>query len=187
MAEVELPNPEELHEHAQDRYAKTVALSVAVYAVALAFASLGGNNAMKDAMLAQMQASNKWAHYQAKSSREYLAKVTLTRLEIDRPDIAREGSAAKPLSDDIAKYSKEKDEIKAEAEILEAERSHAMKRDPYFDYSEVLLQIAIVLASVAILSKSRPPYFIRLILALAGAFFCFNGWTLMFQLPSVAH
>ena len=192
MAEVELPNPEELREHAQDKYTKRVALSVAVYAVALALASLGGNNAMKEAMLAQMQASNKWAHYQAKATREYVTKMTLTRFEFDRSYLPKEAVAnsdgtTKQLGDDVGKYSHEKDEIKAEAEKLEDERNLAMKRDPYFDYAEVLLQIAIVLASVAILSKSKPPYLVSLFFAIVGAFLCFNGWTLIVKVPYLGH
>jgi hypothetical protein len=182
MPEVELPNPEELEEHAHDKFTKRVALSVAVYAVVLAIASLGGQNAMKEAMLSQMQASNKWAHYQAKSTREYVAR-TLTLLP--KESVAGSDAANKQLNDDASKYSHEKDEIKAEAEELEKERNVAMKRDPYFDYAEVLLQIAIVLASVAILSKSNPPYLVSLVLAIVGMFLCLNGWTLWFQLPFI--
>ncbi len=36
---------------------------------------------------------------------------------------------------------------------LEAERDVAMQKDPYFDYGEALLQIAIVLAGVALISS----------------------------------
>jgi hypothetical protein len=192
MAEVELPNPEELREQAQDRRTKRVALSVAVYAVLLAISSLGGQNAMKEAMLSQMQASNKWAHYQAKSTREYVTKMTLTRFEFDRSYLPKEvvqssDPTTKQLGEEVIKYSREKDEIKAEAEKLEEERNVAMKRDPFFDYAEVLLQIAIVLASVAILSKSKPAYLASLVVAAIGAFFCFNGWTLMFKLPLLTH
>ena len=45
---------------------------MALYAVMLAITSLGGNNAEKEMMLAQQQASNEWAFYQAKASRELL-------------------------------------------------------------------------------------------------------------------
>lgn len=52
MAEVELPNPEELEEKAERSFSRRVALVTAVYAVVLAIASLGGNNAMKEMLLA---------------------------------------------------------------------------------------------------------------------------------------
>ena len=58
MAEVELPNPKEIHEHAADAFGRRVALITAVYAVMLAIAALGGNHAMKEMLLAQQKASD---------------------------------------------------------------------------------------------------------------------------------
>ena len=176
----------------RETFAKRVALSVAVYAVVLAVAALGGNNAMKDAMLSQMQASNKWAYYQAKSTREYVTRVTLVRLEFDRDSLPKEALdksnvTIKQLRDDVEKYEREKNEIRAGAESLEAERDVALRRDPYFDYAEVLLQIAIVLASVAILARSRLPYLISILLAALGMLACFNGITLLVKVPLLTH
>jgi len=70
VAEVELPDPEELEERAERTFSRRVALTTAVYAVALAIASLGGSNAMKEMLLAQQQSSDQWAFYQAKVIRE---------------------------------------------------------------------------------------------------------------------
>jgi hypothetical protein len=64
VPEVELPNPEELHERSEDRFGRRVALVTAVDAVVPAVASLGGNNAMKEMLLAQQLASDQWADYQ---------------------------------------------------------------------------------------------------------------------------
>jgi hypothetical protein len=55
MAEVELPKPDELHEHAANSFSRRVALVTAIYAVVLAIAALGGNHAMKEMLLAQQQ------------------------------------------------------------------------------------------------------------------------------------
>ena len=57
------------------------------------------------------------------------------------------------------------------------------KRDPYFDFAEVLLQIAIVMSSVSILSSSRLMYGLSLMLALGGTFLMINGYTLWVMLP----
>ena len=61
MAEVELPNPDELEERRDKSFSRRVALTTAIYAVMLAIASLGGSNAMKQLLLAQQQASDQWA------------------------------------------------------------------------------------------------------------------------------
>jgi hypothetical protein len=51
MAEVELPNPEELHEHSVSHFSRRVALVTAIFAVVPAIAALGGNHAMVLALL----------------------------------------------------------------------------------------------------------------------------------------
>src|SRR5436309_15635270 len=71
VPELELPNPEELEERREKRFSRRVALTTAIYAVVLAIASLGGNNAMKEMLLAQQQSSDQWAFYQAKVIREH--------------------------------------------------------------------------------------------------------------------
>ena len=81
--EVELPNPEELHERGEKTFPRRVALVTAMYAVALAIASLGGTNAMKEMLLAQQQSSDQWAFYQAKVIREHQYRGQKLRLEAD--------------------------------------------------------------------------------------------------------
>ena len=81
MAEVEVPNPRELEEIKEKGFNRRIALVTAVYAVVLAIASLGGNHAMKEMLLAQQQASDQWAFYQAKSIREHLYKSQKMLLE----------------------------------------------------------------------------------------------------------
>ena len=81
MAEAELPNPRELEEIKGKKFTRTAALVTAVFAVVLAIASLGGNHAMKEMLLAQQQASDQWAYYQAKSIREHLYKSQKMMLE----------------------------------------------------------------------------------------------------------
>ena len=61
MAEVEVPNPDELKEMKGKRFSRNIALVTAVFAVVLAIASLGGNQAMKEMLLSQQQASDQWA------------------------------------------------------------------------------------------------------------------------------
>ena len=177
MAEMELPDVEELSA-ASDRFSKRVALMTAVYAVILAVASLGGSNAMKEMLLAQQEASNQWAFYQAKAIREHQYRVQKLVLEVD---LEERGDTMKPQSRrklegalqrfaaEEKRYAEEKKDIEKAARKHEAERDLNQAKDPYFDYAEVLLQIAIVMGAVSILSKSRPPFYTSLVLALVGA------------------
>ena len=192
MVEIEVPNPEELHERAENRFGRRVALVTAVIAVVLAIASLGGNNAMKEMLLAQQKASDQWAFYQAKVIREHLYRAQRMRLEID---LAELGSGLKTetrrrleaivvqFDEEEKRYAAEKKEIEAAAKKLEAERDVNQAKDPYFDYAAVLLQIAIVMCSISIISKSRPTFAFGVALAVVGAFLAFNGFTLLVKLP----
>ena len=191
MPEVELPNPGELHERAEESFGRRIALVTAIYAVVLAIASLGGNNAMKDMLLAQQQSSDQWAFYQAKVIREHLYRVEKMRVEVDleerggtlRPEARAKLEALRAkLADEEKRYGAEKKDIERDAKKLEQQRDVNRDKDPYFDYAEVLLQIAIVCSSVAILSSSRPMVLISAALAVVGALFTINGFLLLVRI-----
>ncbi len=195
MAEVELPNPEELEERAEKTFSRGVALTTAVYAVLLAIASLGGNNAMKEMLLAQQQSSDQWAFYQAKVIREhqYRGQKLLLEAQLAEPsslkgaERAKFEALAKRFAEEEKRYGAEKRDIEKDAKTLEAQRDRHQKRDPYFDFAEVFLQIAIVSASVSILSASRPMFGFSLVLAVIGAVLTTNGFLALFTLPFLHH
>jgi hypothetical protein len=195
MAEVELPKPEEMEEVMSHQFTRRVALATAFFAVILAISSLGGSNAMKEMILAQQQASDQWAYYQAKAGREHFYRGQKMRLELDllekeslRPEIKqRYETLLKQMAAQEERYGKERQDIEKAARKLEHERDIASSKDPYFDYSEVLLQIAIVMATVAILSQSRAIFGVSLLAAICGALLSLNGFFLIFHLPFLSH
>jgi hypothetical protein len=192
MPELELPNPEELEGIKNTAFTRRVAITTAVYAVMLAIAALGGNNAMKEMLLAQQQASDQWAFYQAKVIREHAYRVQQKRLEVD---LAERGASLAPevrqqyeallgeFAAEAKRYGAEKKDIEQDAKKWEHERDVNRKKDPYFDFAEVLLQIAIVMSSVSILATSRLLYGISSVLAVCGTLLMLNGYTVMVALP----
>jgi hypothetical protein len=191
VAEVELPDPDELHERGDRAFGRRVALVTAVYAVVLAIASLGGNNAMKEMLLAQQEASNQWAYYQAKVIREHLNRGNKMVLEaqLAEPSALRGAEREKiealtrKFADEEKRMNVDKKEIEPRAKAAEAERDLNQAKDPYFDYAEVLLQIAIVCSSVSILATSRPMFWFSSALALLGLVCTINGFLLLVRLP----
>ena len=192
MAEVTQPHEvEELHEHADRAFSRRVALMTAVYAVVLAVAGLGGKYAMKEMLLAQQQASDQWAYYQAKVVREHLNRANKTLLEaqlaepsaLKGDERTKVAAVAKRFADEEQRMASDKKDIEKAARHLEHERDLYRTKDPYFDYAEVLLQIAIVCSSVAILATSRPMVGISLMLAVVGALLTLNGFTLLVKIP----
>lgn len=192
MVEIELPNAEELEELKGRAFTRRVALTTAVFAVVLAIAALGGNNAMKEMLLAQQMASDQWAYYQAKATREHLYRAQKVQIEAT---LAERGAAMSPaarrhldaalrkMNEEETRYAGEKKDIERQARALEHERDLNRGKDPYFDYAEVLLQIAIVLASISILAGSRPVYYFAIVSASLGALLTLNGYLLLVVVP----
>jgi hypothetical protein len=191
VAEVELPDPEELEERRDKAFSRRVALVTAVYAVVLAIASLGGSNAMKEMLLAQQEASNQWSYYQAKVIREHLNRGNKLILEtqLAEPSTLRGAerekseALARRFADEEKRMNADKKEIEPKAKAAEAERDLNQAKDPYFDYAEVLLQIAIVCSSVAILAASRPMFWFSSVLAVIGTLCTVNGFLLLVRVP----
>ena len=192
MADTELPNPDELRELKEKPFTKRIALTTAVFAVCLAIVSLGGNNAMKEMLLAQQQSSNQWSFYQAKVVREHLYRNQKMRLELDLAVAGKSLSPAnrqrmeetlKQFAAEEERYRTEKKEIEQEAKNLERERDINRAKDPYFDYAEVLLQIAIVMASISILASSTTIFSFSLVAAILGVLMGINGFFLLVHIP----
>ena len=73
------------------------------------------------------------------------------------------------LDDEIKRYGKEKTDIKAEAEALEKDASQNQKINDRSDHGALFLQIAIVVASVSMISRWKPLWFVGLALGAIGA------------------
>ncbi|MBI3606972.1 MAG: DUF4337 domain-containing protein [Nitrospirae bacterium] len=192
MPEIEVPKHDELLELKERSFTRRVAVATAVFSVAMAICSLGGNNATKELLLAQQQSSDLWAFYQSKVIREHEYRIQKLRAEADLVDRgakmspeAREKLEAvlQKFTDEEKRYNAEKGDIEKEAKHKEELRDLNRRKDPYFDYAEVLLQIAVVMSSVAILSSSRPIFFFALTLAILGTFLMMNGYTLLVEIP----
>jgi hypothetical protein len=185
---------EEENQRDRDRL---IGVYIGILAVMLAICSMGGGNAAKDATLKTIAATNTWSFFQAKNMRRHVLKMQADELEIlraNQPDLPEQAKAA--IDGKIASYKEQEqqltsdaasgeglDELFAKGKRLEAERDVALRRDPYFDYGEALLQIAIVLASVAIISGGTTLLGVSGLLGAAGALFTLNGFTLAVSLP----
>jgi len=178
---------------------RLIAVYIGVLAVALAICSVGAGNATKDATAHNIEAANAWAFFQAKNIRRNDVRLQIDSLELElatEPQLSAAARAA--IEDKIKSYRAYEARLGSEPETgeglkellvkgktLEAERDRAMRKDPYFDYAQALLQIAIVLASVAIITGGTSLLVLSILLASAGAVLTLNGFTLAFALPYI--
>lgn len=182
---------------------KWIGVWIGILAVILAICGMGGSNATKDATLKNIEASNTWAFFQAKNMRRHVLRVEVDDLELQlqtNPSMPEAGRTA--VQAKIADYRKQidlltsektldkpvregLDELFEKAKVLERERDLAMAKDPYFDHAQALLQIAIVLASVAIISGGVWLMVASILLGGLGALTTLNGFLLLFQFPGI--
>jgi hypothetical protein len=175
---------------------KWVGVYIGILAVLLAVCGMGGGNAAKDATRANIEASNTWAFFQAKNIRRQTLRISIDELEIrlTDPNIAPAMRAAitKKIAEHkatVARLTSEPDtgeglnELSVKAKTLEVERDIALRKDPYFDWSEALLQIAIVLASVHLITGNLPLLAASGGLGALGTLLLLNGFTLLIRLP----
>lgn len=182
---------------ADDSRAKWIGVYVGILATLLAICGVGGGNAAKDATRSNIEASNLWAFFQAKNVRRTVFSLAADDLELSlkanpaMPDPARQAmeQKVKAYRETVAAFTSDKargeglDELFARAKAVEAERDVAARKDPYFDLSQALLQIAIVLASVALIAGADALLWASGALAIVGTLLMLNGFMLWFAVP----
>ncbi len=138
-------------------------LVLAVCATLAAFKAAGYGNRM---VLAQNQASDQWAYYQAKSLKETAYQTQRDMMELamkqaDKPEIYKDKIAE--YDKEIARYHQERDGITSEAKQLEQERDLAQQYNAKFGQALIFLQIGILLSSLASINKVYVYWYIGVI------------------------
>jgi hypothetical protein len=178
---------------------RLIAVYIGILAVVLAICGVGGGNATKDATARNIEASNTWAFFQAKNIRRHELRLQIGELEVLLASQPALPEAARALIDEkLQKYRKDEGRLTSEPETsegitellakgkaLELQRDRAMRKDPYFDYGQALLQIAIVLASVAIITGGTSLLILSIVLAGLGTLSTLNGFLLFVLVPFV--
>jgi len=153
-------------EHAREPFDKKVAVTMAIIAALLAIVSVLGHLLSTEELLAQQKASDQWAFYQAKDIRRYDSEIAQDMLKALKGAEVEE--RLKHYGGNAEKYDTDRKGIQEEAAKLEAERDHKGAQALRLEVGEVFLEIGIVFASLAILSKRRMVWYTSMIAALVG-------------------
>jgi len=167
MEEAEVPL-EHLHEHAHETakysgeaWISWVALSTAILAVLAAIASLLSGEHANEAMMNQIEASDQWSYYQAKSIKAAVLDAKTAVIG------ARDGSDESKR----ARYEKEQEEIKSEAEHKQAAAKSYFHKHVVFARAVTMFQIAIAIAAISALTKKRSFWAVSLVFGALGCVF----------------
>jgi hypothetical protein len=163
------------------RFTMMSAITASILAVLAALGSLLSGHAANEAILKQAQASDKWAFYQAKSTKSHIFEGSKSVVQAIANEDGKIGSPAviKVLADfdsRIKKYDGEKDDIQKEASATEKESAELFEKHHNYSFGVACFQIGIVLASVAILVASRYMYFGSIASGILGIAFLIYGF-----------
>ncbi len=165
--------------HEDSPFIIPVSVTLSILAVLVAIATLLGHRAAKEELLLQTLEADQWAFFQAKNSGLHGMQTgadmlgTFTTVDKEKAELLRE----KYLKE-AERYTKEKAEAKETAEDLKKERAVIARRGDRYEFSEVLLEIALILTSFTLITKKKFFWFAGSFLGGVGIAVAVSGFLL---------
>jgi len=153
MSEIAETIQEPLEQADKSKINSMVALFVAITATFMALCNVKDGNVVQAMSQAQAHSIDAWSYFQAKSTKQAIAENALELLKVQNP--AGNESLIKKYSEQIARYEKEKAEIKAQAEGFQKEYDDINLFDDQFDMTDALLTIAIAMFGITALTQKN--------------------------------
>jgi hypothetical protein len=176
------------HGHAEHGGNKGIALLISVLALILAFAETLGKGAQTGALAYNIEASNLWAFFQAKTIRQTVLRTAAEEMESGSPNEAQKKQVSK-WKDTAQRYQSEPDtgegreQLAARAKEAEKKRDRSLAAYHHYEAASAAVQIAIVLASASIIAEIVALAWVGAALGVVGVVFCVIG----FFFPTAVH
>ncbi|MGO3929048.1 DUF4337 domain-containing protein [Rhodopseudomonas pseudopalustris] len=166
---------------------KTIALLISVIALFLAFSETLGKGAQTEALAKNVEASNLWAFFQAKSIRRTTVQTVAEHARLSlgvTQDEAAKAALQKQIDDwqkTAQRYRSEpetgegSEQLAERAKHAEHDRDLAMARYHHYEVASAAFQIGIVLASATIITGMIALAWISGLLAVGGLAFTAIG------------
>jgi len=173
----ELSELEENAEHgAHEPSLAPVTITMAILAVLVAATGLMGHRAHTEELLHQTKATDQWAYYQAKDIRRRNYELFIDELSVFTVQNSEQVEKTKEkYAKEIERYREEGKDIQAEARNAEAEVEKEQRRANRFDLGEVMLEAALVICSITLLTRKRAFWMLGLLLGGAGVAIAATG------------
>ena len=174
-------------EDKKEKWLNYLALTTVIFAVCATLSTFKGGGFSTRSVLAQTQASDQWAFYQAKSIKGYIYETQKEKLELELKSAGTR--MPKPLQQEfeqrvdsyakkIRKYEEEKKQIEGAARNFEGIKADAQKHAQIFGMAVIFLQIAILLSSIAALLKKKLVWLLGLVVGVVGLVYFADGFLL---------
>jgi uncharacterized protein DUF4337 len=154
-----------------------ISVTMAILAVCVAVVSLLGHRSHTEELLSATRASDQWAYYQAKNIRRnnYEMGVDLLAL-VEFKDKQQADKVLEKYHQQVDRYTKEQTEIEDKARELEKESALAQTKANRFDFGEVFLEVALVITSIALLTRKRLFWMLGMLLGAGGLVVAATGF-----------
>jgi len=163
--------PEGHQGHGDDPFTIRVAVTLAILAVLVAIATLLSHRAGTEEVILQTKAADQWAYYQAKNIRLREMQSAADMLDTLVPADKRKAEALREkYLKEVDRYQSEKDDAGEQAKEFENERDRAGRREDRYDAGEVILEIALIICSLALLTRRQIFWYSGIVLGVLG--FC---------------
>ncbi|HEY2337238.1 MAG TPA: DUF4337 domain-containing protein [Burkholderiales bacterium] len=159
---------------------RRIALLIAVLALVLAFSETLGKSAQTAALSLNIEASNLWAFFQAKTIRQAVIRTAAEQAAVANPN-EKSKKQIDTWRKTAERYQSEPEtgegrkELAERAKAAEAKRDRAMAAYHQFELASAAVQIAIVLASAAIITGAMALVWVCIGLGAVGVLFCLIG------------
>ena len=163
---------------------KKIALQIAILAVVLAFSETLGKGAQTAALSYNIEASNLWSFFQAKTIRQTTMRTAAESLDAQFGD-----KATDPVKKQIETWKKTADryqsepetnegrkELAARAKKAEEKRDRSLASYHHYETASAAVQIAIVLASAEVITSVIALGWASAALGVVAVAFCVIGY-----------
>jgi hypothetical protein len=159
-------------EHSREAWILGVALSSALLAGLAAVSALMAGHHANEAMLAQIESSDQWSYFQAKSIKQAQMATKIDLLSALGKPVANADEAK------IAQYDAEKEQIQRKAEELEKDAQSHLRTHQALAASVTMFQIAIAIGAIAVLIRRRAFWLGSLLVGAIGIVFFIQSFML---------
>jgi hypothetical protein len=164
---------QELHERAEhtkhDPSTAPVTLTMAILAVVVATVSLLGHRAHTEEVVLQDRITDGWAYYQAKNIRRNTDQMFLDLASfVPSNDSKQTAKLREKYEAETKRYMGQQKDIENKTRKLEDETKRTKKQADFYDLGEVLVEVALVVTSITLLSKRNIFWYGGMIVGTAG-------------------
>jgi len=154
-----------------------VSITISILAVLVAAVTLLGHRAHTEELLLQAKASDQWAYYQAKNIRlRELQSFQDLLSVVATDDKTKAGEIREKYAKEIERYGGDKEDISKEAKDLERERDLYQRRADHFDAGEGVLEFALIVCSLTLLTNKRFFWFAGITIGAVGIIVALTGF-----------